>query len=145
MIWINFAGFISTSWGILITCLVCFRMKRFKCPLCPLSYFLPFFLTEQMRRTKCLLFYKCSLKMFARYPEANYNRSCKDLPNTSFFSTSVGIHFVDSHFVHCIFIWKCQRTHTLLDPSPAKSLYRASLWLQVDFTKGYLWYVHDIN
>lgn len=43
----------------------------------------------------------------------------------------VPIHFVDSHFVHCIFIWRCRRTPTRLDPSPAKSLYRASLWLQV--------------
>lgn len=42
MIWINFASFISASWGILITCLVCFRVKQFKCPLCPLRHFLSF-------------------------------------------------------------------------------------------------------
>lgn len=38
--------------GILITCLVCFRKKQFRCPLCPRSRRL----LSSGRRTKCLSF-----------------------------------------------------------------------------------------
>lgn len=49
---------------------------------------------------------------------------------------ALGIRFVDSHFARCIFIWRCRRIPTRLDPSPAKSLCQASLWLQVELLTG---------
>lgn len=49
---------------------------------------------------------------------------------------SAGLHSVDSHFVHCIFIWKCRKILTHPDPSPAKSLCRGPLWPQVESPDG---------
>lgn len=151
MIWINFASFISASWGILITCLVCFRMKQFKCPLCPLSHFLSLFFVPPGRgdeKNKVSLFHKWCLKMLAVFfflPLNGKNSvnakliiivSVKICPIHIVSTCAVsGSVCVDSRFARCIFIWRCRRIPTLPDPSPARSPCLASLWQQVELRK----------
>lgn len=43
----------------------------------------------------------------------------------------------DSHSARFICIWRCRRIRTLLDPSPAKKRFQASLWLQVESPEVY--------
>lgn len=137
MIWINSASFISASWGILITCLVCFGMEQLECPPCPLSYFLFFFWQRKMRASTYLCLgnglWKCS-----QFSIAGKNRKKRTLIALASRSRSavpqhacVLFCVVDSHFVHCIFIWRCQRIPTRPDPSPAKSPCQESSWQQV--------------
>lgn len=108
----------------------------------PFSVFLP---GRGDERNKVSLFYKwsenvrtfLSMVLSQSGGETNYDCSRKALPDMYCLNLcSVGICFVDSHFVRCIFIWRCQRIPTHLDPPPAKSLYQASLWLQVELPKG---------
>lgn len=141
----QFLQFYQCILGILITCLVCFRMKQFKCPLCPLSHFCLFFSGGDDETNKVSLFsingaWKCS-HFFSQWGEefedkANYDCACKDL--TDMYCPNlfcIEFHFVDSRFVRYIFIWRCQRTPTRPDPSPAKSLFRESSWQQVELPK----------
>ena len=110
MIWINFASFISASWGILITCLVCFRTNRFKCPLRPLSlvsFFLSFFLFFFFSRCKwggsknlCFINGLKTLTLLSQWEEewfegrANYNCRRSDLGDATRFNLCcIGICF----------------------------------------------------
>ncbi len=69
--------------------------------------------------------------------KTNYNCVFEDPSDTYCLNLRCdGICFVDSHFVRCIFIWRCRRIPTHPAPSPAKSLYRASSWPQVELPEG---------
>lgn len=111
-----------------------------------------FFLSDQMRGTKYLCFinglWKCS------HFSLNGKNSLKAkliiiasvkicLIHSVSTCAVIGICFVDSHFARCIFIWRWWRIPTRLDPSPAKSLYQESLWLQVGLPKGRAFWFTD--